>query len=76
MMTYVAFALSLFVAAMGALGIVSPPKLLALVRRVLTPGGLYGVAALRLLLGVSLTLRAWAAIPLALGLYMAWAVLP
>ena len=123
-MAHIAFGLSVFVAVLGGLGIVSPAQLLALVRRVQTPGGLYAVATLRLVLGVALLLvapaskapdplrimgvlavaaalvtplvglarwsrlvewwrghgdlilRAWAAIPLALGLYLAWAVLP
>jgi len=122
-MTYLVLGLSLFVAAMGALAIASPGRLLALIRRVQTPAGLYGAAALRLALGVALLLvaptskapdllrffgmlavaaalitpvvglarwgklvdwwwgqgnlviRAWGAIPLGLGLYLAWAVL-
>ena len=121
-MTVLALGLGLFIAAMGALGIASPARLLALIRRIQTPAGLYVVAALRLVLGValllvaptskapdvlrilgiltvvaalitpvvglarwgklvdwwwsrgSLFLRAWAAIPLGLGLYLAWAV--
>jgi hypothetical protein len=123
-MAYVALGLSLFIAALGVLGIISPTRLLAFVRRVQTPGGLYVAVAFRLVLGValllvaaeskapdflriigvlavaaalitplvglarwgrlvewwwgqgSLVVRAWAAIPLALGLYVAWAVLP
>lgn len=42
------------VAAVGALGIVSPPRLLALVKRVQTPAGLYAAAGLRIALGVAL----------------------
>ena len=123
-MPYVALGISVLIAALGALGIISPARLLAFVRRVQTPGGVYVAAALRLVLGVvlllvapaskapdllrvigvlavaaalstpfvglarwrrlvewgwgqgSLVVRAWAAIPLALGLYVAWAVLP
>ena len=123
-MTYVAFGLSACIAVLGGLGMVSPARLLALVRRVQTPGGLYVAAALRLVLGVallvvapaskatqvlriigvlavaaalttplvglarwgrlvewwsaqgSLVVRVWAVIPLALGLYVAWSVLP
>ena len=123
-MPYVALGISVLIAALGALGIISPARLLAFVRRVQTPGGVYVAAALRLVLGVvlllvapaskapdllrvigvlavaaalstpfvglarcgrlvewwwgqgSLVVHAWAAIPLALGLYVAWAVLP
>jgi hypothetical protein len=123
-MTYLAFGLSLFIAAMGGLGMVSPARLLSLMRRLQkTPGGLYVAAVVRLVLGValllvaptsrapdlvrvigvlavvaalmtpvvglarwgrlvdwwsgqaSLVIRAWAAIPLGFGLYLAWAVL-
>lgn len=123
-MTYIAVGLSLFIAALGGLGVVSPDRLLSLIRRVQTPRGLHATAALRLVLGValllvapaskatdllqiigvlavaaalvtplvglarwgrltewwwrqgSLVIRVWATIPLALGLYVAWAVLP
>ncbi len=123
-MTYVALGLSLFIVALGVLGILSPARLLAFVRRIQTPGGLYTAAALRLVFGValflvapeskapdllrifgvlavlaalltpfvglgrfgkvvdwwssrgSLFIRAWSAIAFALGLYVAWAVLP
>lgn len=57
-MTLVALAISLFVVAMGALGVVSPPRLIAFVRRFQTPGGLYTAAALRLVLGAALYLAA------------------
>lgn len=53
-MTLVAFVLSLFVAALGALGVLSPARLLGIVRRFQTPAGLYAAAALRLALGVAL----------------------
>jgi len=123
-MTLVALVLCLFLAALGGLGVVSPDRLLALIRSVQTPAGLYSAAGLRLLLGVALlmagptskspevvrifgvlaliaavltpviglerfstlvdwwwgqgttVIRVWALIPLALGLYIAWAVLP
>jgi hypothetical protein len=57
-MSYLAFGLSLVIAALGALGIVSPARLLAFVRHVQTPEGLYVAAALRLALGVALILVA------------------
>lgn len=44
----------LFVAALGALGLAAPARLIALVRRVQTRDGLYAIAGLRLVLGVSL----------------------
>ncbi len=44
----------LLIVALGALGIVSPARLLALVRRVQTPSGFYLVAALRVALGLAL----------------------
>jgi len=53
-MTLVALLLSLFVALVGALGVVSPAALLGLVRRFQTSRGLYFAAALRVVLGVAL----------------------
>ena len=53
-MTLVALVLSLFVAALGALGVVSPTRLVSLVRYFQTPAGLYVAAALRVVLGVAL----------------------
>lgn len=44
----------LFVAALGGLGLIAPARLIALVRRVQTRDGLYAIAGLRLVLGVSL----------------------
>lgn len=123
-MTMLAFAFGLLLAALGGLGIVSPDRLLALVRSLQTPAGLYGIAALRLVMGATFLwaapvskapqllgilgvitilaglatplfglerfrklldwwgsqgpvfIRLWATLPLALGLYLAWAVLP
>jgi hypothetical protein len=123
-MTVVAVVIGLLLAALGGLGVASPDRLLALIRSVQTPGGLYSAAGLRLLLGVALlmagptskspevvrifgilaliaavltpliglerfgtlvdwwwgqgttVIRVWAMLPLALGLYLAWAVLP
>jgi hypothetical protein len=55
-MTIVALVLSLFVAAMGALGIISPVRLLGIVRQFQHPAGLYAAAILRVVLGVALFL--------------------
>lgn len=57
-MALVAFVLSLFVAVLGAIGVVSPTRLLAVVRRFETSAGLYAAAGLRLVLGVALFLAA------------------
>lgn len=57
-MAIVALVLSLSVAALGALGIVSPERLLGIVRRFQSPGGLYAAAAIRLALGATLWLAA------------------
>ena len=59
-MAMVALVLSLFVAAVGALGVVSPAKLLGLVRRFQSPAGLYGAAVFRILLGAALFVSATA----------------
>jgi hypothetical protein len=55
-MAIVALVLSLFVAAMGALGIISPLRLLGIVRQFQHPAGLYAAAILRVVLGVALFL--------------------
>lgn len=57
-MTLVALVLSLFIAAVGALGVVSPARLLGVVRRLQSPAGLYLAAALRVVLGVALVFAA------------------
>lgn len=57
-MTLVALVLSLSVAVLGAVGLVSPPRLFAIVRSFQTPVGLYLAAALRLVLGAALFLAA------------------
>ena len=57
-MALVAFGISLLIVAVGALGIISPPRLLAAVRHVQTPAGLYAIAALRLVFGAALFLAA------------------
>jgi hypothetical protein len=123
-MAAVVLAISLLLATLGGIGIASPERLLALIRRVQNPTGLYGIAGLRLILGVALlriaptskapdvlqvfgvialiaglatpliglerfgkvidwwwgqgipVIRIWAALPIALGLYLAWAVAP
>jgi hypothetical protein len=54
----VVVAMGLAIAAIGLLGVVSPERLLGLVRAVQTPSGLYVAAAVRLLLGVALWLAA------------------
>ena len=53
-MAMVALVISLFVAVVGATGIVSPMRLFALVRRFQSPAGLYAAAILRVVLGVGL----------------------
>jgi hypothetical protein len=57
-MTMVALILSLVVAALGAVGVISPRRLHAFVQRFETPAGLYAAAAFRLLLGLTLLLAA------------------
>ena len=57
-MALVAFALSVFIAALGALGVLSPTRLLGVARHLQTPAGLYAAAALRLVLGLALFLAA------------------
>ena len=53
-MTIVAFVLSLFVAALGALGLISPMRLLDIVRHFQSQTGLYAAGAFRVVLGVAL----------------------
>jgi hypothetical protein len=57
-MAFVALVLSLFVAALGALGMFSPMRLLDIVRHFQSPAGIYAAAALRIILGVVLFLAA------------------
>ena len=57
-MALVALILSLFVAALGAIGIVSPGRLLRVVRQFQSTAGLYAAAILRIVLGVALFLAA------------------
>ena len=57
-MTLVAVICSLFIVAMGAIGVVSPLRLVALIRRIQTPAGLYFAAGFRLVLGVALYIAA------------------
>ena len=57
-MAAVALTISVLVAALGVLGLVSPDRLLGVVRRFQSPGGLYAAAAIRLVLGLSLYLAA------------------
>jgi predicted lysophospholipase L1 biosynthesis ABC-type transport system permease subunit len=57
-MTLVALALSLSIAALGALGVVSPARLLGVVSRFQTPAGLYAAAAIRIVLGSALVVAA------------------
>ena len=57
-MTLVALVLSLLVAALGALGVASPSRLLGVVRYLQTPAGLYLTATLRVVLGAALFLAA------------------
>jgi hypothetical protein len=53
-MAYLALILSLFVAALGAIGIVSPERLLRIVRQFQSQAGLYAAAMLRIVLGAAL----------------------
>ena len=57
-MTIVALIICLLTAAFGALGIVSPSRLLDVVRYFQTPVGLYFAAGIRVLLGVALLFAA------------------
>jgi hypothetical protein len=53
-MTVIALVFSLSVAALGALGVVSPARLINFVRYFQTPSGLYLAAALRVVMGLAL----------------------
>jgi hypothetical protein len=53
-MTIVAFILSLLVAALGALGLISPMRLLDIVRQFQSQTGLYAAGAFRVVLGGAL----------------------
>ena len=57
-MIFFALIFCIAIAALGGLGIVSPFRLLGLIRRVQTPVGIYVVAGVRLLFGLSLLLAA------------------
>ena len=57
-MTFVALIISLFVAGLGALGIASPARLIAVMRSFQAPAGLYAAAALRVVLGTALVFTA------------------
>lgn len=53
-MSVLALALSLCVAALGAIGIASPFRLLSVVRYFQSPAGIYAAAAIRLVFGLAL----------------------
>jgi len=57
-MAWMAMALCLLVAVLGAIGVVSPGALLRIARHFQTPSGLYAAAALRIILGSALLLAA------------------
>lgn len=57
-MKRVALALSLFVASIGALGVIRPEALVAIARLFQTPTGLYVAAGLRIVFGVALLVAA------------------
>ena len=57
-MTFVALVLSIAIAALGALGLAAPERLLATVERFITPQGLAFAAGIRLVLGGALWLAA------------------
>lgn len=57
-MKTIAFFLSIFVAAMGLLGVASPGMLISVVRRFASPLGVYAAAAIRLIIGLALYLSA------------------
>jgi hypothetical protein len=56
--TLLALALSLFIAAVGALGVAAPDRMLGIVRAFQSPAGLYTAAAIRLVFGIALFLAA------------------
>ena len=57
-MAIVAFVLSLFVAALGVVGTLSPKRLIGFVQQFQRPAGLYVAAILRIVFGVALLLAA------------------
>lgn len=57
-MTVIALVFSLSVAVLGAVGVVSPARLVNYVRHFQTPSGLYLAAALRVVMGVALFVAA------------------
>ena len=57
-MSMVALILSMLLATLGTLGLVSPQRLADLARRFLTPGGLVLAAVIRILFGVVLVVAA------------------
>lgn len=57
-MAIIASVMSVLVAIMGVLGITRPDKLIALVRRFRTPGGLYAAAVMRVIMGLALIMAA------------------
>jgi hypothetical protein len=57
-MTYLAIGISVLIVGLGALGVASPERLLSIVRRYETPGGLRVSAVVRVVLGVALFLAA------------------
>lgn len=57
-MVLIALVLSICIAALGALGVIAPDRLAAVVRSFQTRAGLYVTAAIRLVLGVALFLAA------------------
>ena len=59
-MTAIAIAFSLFIVALGILGLVSPSRLLGLDRFFQTPAGLYLAAGFRMVMGVVLLMAALA----------------
>lgn len=71
-MTYLALGLSLFIAVMGALGVVSPARLFWVLRQYQTPGGLYIAAAIRVVLGVALFLAAPMSKAPDMGAFLIW----
>jgi len=57
-MVYLVIILSLAIAALGAVGLISPDRLVRFAKLVQTRGGLYAAGAFRLVLGLALLLAA------------------
>jgi len=57
-MTYLAIGISVLIVGLGALGVASPERLISILRRYETPGGLRVSAVVRVALGVALFLAA------------------